>query len=473
MKNLGLEPMIDVMHFGTPLWLKQAVGDPEFPEALERFSTAIVNRYRDSVRIWCPFNEPLVSALFSGDFGFWPPHSRKWRGYMPVVSRIVQAVSRGIKAIRAAMPEATVLLCDAVENYKTRVDSLQTEVRRRNLRRFLVMDLLTGRVDAHHPLYPWLTHYGLSDLDLEWFRTHPQSPDVLGLDYYPHSDWQLESVNGDVRQHRADNPVGLYGIAQAYYNRYALPMMLTETSIEGQAINREIWLESTVEDCRRLRAEGIPMLGYIWWPLVDQLDWDGALTHRIGKIHEVGLFNLKRLPDGTLQRVATPLVKFMRDTIAAGDQRVGKLEHLVQPSNTEDQGPPIGVDFDLETQTATAAPRLIDLPATPPPHPKNPTAMETAAATATATARSRRKIRLPPRGVDPAPAPPPSLPLPTASASDASGAPATSKSNPPTATASSSSAICAGASSGSAPSSSSPASPASTSSSSSKSPCST
>ena len=27
--------MLDVMHFGTPLWLKQAVGDPEFPEALE------------------------------------------------------------------------------------------------------------------------------------------------------------------------------------------------------------------------------------------------------------------------------------------------------------------------------------------------------------------------------------------------------------------------------------------------------
>ena len=72
------------------------------------------------MKIWCPFNEPLVSALFSGDFGFWPPHSRKWRGYMPVLSRIVQAVSRGIRAIRRAMPEATVLLCDAAENYKTR-----------------------------------------------------------------------------------------------------------------------------------------------------------------------------------------------------------------------------------------------------------------------------------------------------------------------------------------------------------------
>src|SRR5690606_33506299 len=113
--------------------------------------------------------------------------------------------------------------------------------------------LLTGRVDHEHPLFPWMTAYGLSELDLEWFRTHPQRPDVLGLDYYPHSEWQLEKVRQQVRQRRADSPIGLYGVANAYYQRYGLPMMLTETSIEGQAINREIWLEGTVEDCRRLR----------------------------------------------------------------------------------------------------------------------------------------------------------------------------------------------------------------------------
>src|SRR5690242_2897464 len=176
----GINLFLDVMHFGTPMWLKQAVGDPEFPEALEQFTEAIVSRYRDRVKVWCPFNEPLVSALFSGDFGFWPPHSRKWRGYVPVLSRIVQAVNRGIRAIRRVMPEATVLLCDAAENFKTRSKDagLQLEVKRRNLRRFVVMDLLTGRVDRNHPLFSWLSCYGMSDLDLDWFKSNPQSPDV-------------------------------------------------------------------------------------------------------------------------------------------------------------------------------------------------------------------------------------------------------------------------------------------------------
>ncbi len=342
--KLGITLLLDVMHFGTPLWLKQAVGDPEFPEALERFTRAIVARYRHTVKNWCPFNEPLVSALFSGDFGFWPPHARKWRGYMPVLSRIVQAVNRGIRAIRAEQPEATVLMVDAAENYKARSKELAGEAARRNMRRFLVLDLLLGRVDQHHPLHSWVTSYGMSELDLEWFRSHPQRPDVLGLDYYPHSDWQLDIYNGNVRQRRADVPVGLHGVASAYWKRYGIPMMLTETSIEGQPINREIWLEDCIEHAKRLREEGIPMLGLIWWPMIDQIDWDGALTHRIGKIHEVGLFNLKRQQDGTLERKATPLVEMFRKFAASGEEHVGKLGEINYPSieAEEEQLPPIG-----------------------------------------------------------------------------------------------------------------------------------
>jgi beta-glucosidase/6-phospho-beta-glucosidase/beta-galactosidase/glycosyltransferase involved in cell wall biosynthesis len=343
--KLGLDVMLDVMHFGTPTWLKQAVGDPEFPESLEGFAQALVERYRDRVRMWCPFNEPLVSALFSGDFGFWPPHSRKWRGYMPVLTRIVQGLNRSIRAIRRAMPEATILHVDAAEAYKSREKKLATEVQRRNLRRFVVMDLLTGRVDKHHPLFPWLTSYGMSELDVDWFRANPQTPDVLGLDYYAHSDWQLDlGPTGSIRQRRADNPIGFYGVANSYWQRYGIPMMLTETSIEGQPINREIWLETNIDHIRRLREEGVPVLGLVWWPMIDQLDWDGALTHRVGKIHNVGLWNLQRQPDGTLKRVATPLIDQFRRAAQAGEELVGKLEHINYPSREaeEEQLPPVG-----------------------------------------------------------------------------------------------------------------------------------
>ena len=367
-ESIGLELMLDVMHFGTPLWLPQAVGDPEFPEALEAFAHAIVGRYAGRVKTWCAFNEPQVSALFAGDLGFWPPHSRKWRGYMPVLSRIVQAAGRSIRAVRSADPAATVLLCDAAEHYKTRDDSLAAEVRLRNLRRFVVMDLLTGRVDADHPLHGWLTGYGLSELDLHYFRTHPQAPDVLGLDYYPHCDWQLERHSAGVRQKRADSPAGLYAIADGFWQRYGLPLMVTETSIEGKPINREIWLDQIVDDCARLRADGVPMLGVVWWPVIDHLDWDGAMTHRVGKLHEVGLFHLKRQPDGTLKRVKTPLADQYRDAAARGDGRVGPVAAVAHPTPTaDDQNPPLlgSLSLDPRRGKRSAAPDGTDNRAAP------------------------------------------------------------------------------------------------------------
>lgn len=360
--SLGLDLYLDVMHFGTPTWLRQAAGDVEFPEALESFTEAIVTRYRHLVSTWCPCNEPLVLSLFSGDFGFWPPHARKWRGYMSVLTRVVQAVNRSIRAIRRAQPEATVLLCDNAEAYRSREPELAAEVRRRNLRRFLVLDLLMGRVDHRHPLFNWATSYGLNELDLEWFRTNPQSPDVLGLDYYPNSEWQLERGTDGIRQRRSEMTDGIHGIATAYYNRYGLPMMLTETSIDGKPINREIWLEDTLEGCRQLRSEGIPMLGYFWWPLFDQLDWDGALTHRVGKIHEVGIYSLRRQADGVLKRQSTPLTEQYKKIIAGGNERVGELDDIVLPADEGEQGLPIGVEIPAHVSNALHAVNLVELP---------------------------------------------------------------------------------------------------------------
>jgi beta-glucosidase/6-phospho-beta-glucosidase/beta-galactosidase/glycosyltransferase involved in cell wall biosynthesis len=334
--DIGLDLMMDVMHFGTPTWLPQAVGDPRFPESLEAWTTQLVTRYRNVIDIWCPFNEPSVSALFSGDFGFWPPFARKWRGYMPVLSRIVQAVGRSMSAIRNAHPAATVLLCDAVENFQTRIEKLRDEVAMRNQRRFLALDLLAGRVDRDHALYDWVSGFGMSELDLEYFRKNPQLPDWIGIDYYPHSDWQLDVGEKDtVRQRRADAPLGFAHLARQVYNRYGVPIMMTETSADGPPVAREIWLDTMVEQSRELRESGIPMLGMIWWPVLDQIDWDGALRHRVGKIHRVGMYSLTR-NNGVLERKPTPLIKRYRKLAEQGDEAVGELAPIARPVDADD-----------------------------------------------------------------------------------------------------------------------------------------
>ena len=342
-QELGLKLILDVMHFGTPLWLASAVGDPEFPEALEQAASQLAARYGGRIDSFCPMNEPLITALFSGDLGFWPPHGRKWRGYMPVLSRVVQGTLRATRAIRREAPDATVILCDSCEHHHTHDEQLLPDIQMRNLRRFAVLDLMTGKVDQTHPLYKWFTSYGLNDTDLNWIRAHRSAPDVIGLDYYSHTETQLEAINGGVRQRQPEQPLGLYGCAKEYWNRYGIPLMVTETSIEDTQLQREMWMEQTVFDCKRLRDEGIPLIGYTWWPFFDNVDWDGALLHHIGKIHNVGLVNLKRQKDGSLKRVVSGLSEMYSGLIKDGEKAVGLLGEIAAPAlDIEDQ------DFELE-----------------------------------------------------------------------------------------------------------------------------
>ena len=57
--------------------------------------------------------------------------------------------------------------------------------------------------------------------------------------------------------------------------------------------------------------------------MIDQIDWDGALTHRIGKIHQVGMFNLSRQRTARFGGSATPLIRQFKEAMAAG-RRAGR-----------------------------------------------------------------------------------------------------------------------------------------------------
>jgi hypothetical protein len=44
----------------------------------------------------------------------------------------------------------------------------------------------------------------------------------------------------------------------------------------------------------RLRNVGIPTVGFTWYSLTDQVDWDTALREQNGHVNPLGLFDLNR-----------------------------------------------------------------------------------------------------------------------------------------------------------------------------------
>ncbi len=334
---LGITLLLDLAHFGTPTWLPDAFADVDFPVAIERFARAFGERYRGRVHHVCPVNEPLITALFCGDVGLWPPYGRGLQTYMPVLTRIAQGICRAIKVLRETMPGVEILISDSLEVAATFEDSdeksspflkesLRADVARRMERRHVVLDLIMGRVTKKHPLHDWLERHGFPSYDLRWFERNAQTIDVIGLDYYEHTEVELYTTpEGYYRQRALQPPMGLYRAAQDYWTRYHIPLMVTETSVGGTDEDKIRWLERSTADVRRLRAEGFPVVGYTWWPVIDHLDWDGALLHQTGHIHPVGIYRLEREAGGKLTRHPTGLRDAYRALILGGDETAGAL----------------------------------------------------------------------------------------------------------------------------------------------------
>jgi hypothetical protein len=74
--------------------------------------------------------------------------------------------------------------------------------------------------------------------------------------------------------------------------------MHTETNIsEGpQGDEAVFWLWKEWANLLRVRNDGVPIVGFTWYSLTDQVDWDTALRENNGRVNKVGLYDLDRNP---------------------------------------------------------------------------------------------------------------------------------------------------------------------------------
>jgi beta-glucosidase/6-phospho-beta-glucosidase/beta-galactosidase len=113
-------------------------------------------------------------------------------------------------------------------------------------------------------------------------------------------------------------------VATDYWERYGRPLLIGETAGRGRAARRLAWLSESVEGVRRLRAQGIPLIGYTWWPMYDLVAWAYQHSHApLGRfVVPMGLWGLD--PD-TLDRRPTALVDAYRALARAGAEAAGPL----------------------------------------------------------------------------------------------------------------------------------------------------
>ena len=230
-------------------------------------------------------------------------------------------------AIRKIQPNALMMIADTCEYYHSFEGAFPEEAAMRSERRFIVHDLYQGRLNPDRPMWQYLTENGVEPWELEWFLHNGVRLDILGLDYYKHSEHQLRrGPNGERIDETAVQPFGWAELAHQYSNRYdGIPVFLAETNVGGPVEDRIAWMEQLRGETRQARAAGTPVAGMTYYGAIDHVDWDSALRQRNLNINPCGMWALEWQGDRLIRR-PTALVDWFRRQIAEPeDETVGPI----------------------------------------------------------------------------------------------------------------------------------------------------
>ncbi|HVL54613.1 MAG TPA: hypothetical protein VM344_10190 [Vitreimonas sp.] len=295
MRHLGIEPIVDLFHFGVPAWAGTGVMSSIFPDLQAELCAAFARRY-PWVRWYTPTNEPYIMSQFGGETGAWYPYEHGPHNFVRALRNVARGLCEGWAAIREIRPDARMMVSDTCEYWHALDDGSRGRAELMNERRFLMHELYGGRVDDHHPLRPWLVEHGMAEMDLAWFEANPAALDVIGLDHYPHSEHELSTgPRGeliDVPRPLASQ-LGPAELCRQYFNRLGRPMIFAETGAPGDDRAKIAWLDRLVDEVRQARSEGIPLIGITWWGLLDQVDWGTGLRRFRYEVDPTGLYRLE------------------------------------------------------------------------------------------------------------------------------------------------------------------------------------
>lgn len=330
MLDLGIAPQVDLVHYGLPSWIDGGYLNPEYPELVAGYASRLAERFCGRIHWYTPLNEPRITAWYCGRLGWWPPQQRSWRGFVTLMLAICEGIVATVRALERVDPDIVTYHVDATDLYSASSPHLEGEAERRQQIVFLALDLVSGRVTPDHPLWSWLVAHGAAEHRLHAFLADPVALQVVGLNLYPM--FTRKTLSRDPRGRlRIRMPYAggdlVVSLARRYHERYGTPLMISETASLGSPRRRGNWLQSSVEAVREARSEGIPVVGYTWWPMYALIAWAYRQGDRpiADHILQMGLWDLEPGPDGELQRVATDLVHRYRSLADLGADAAGPL----------------------------------------------------------------------------------------------------------------------------------------------------
>jgi glycosyltransferase involved in cell wall biosynthesis len=272
----GLQVLWTLMHYGLPEGL--SLHDDRFIPRLARFAAEVarvIGLASEQAPVFTPVNEIGFLAWAAAQPGMLHPPNhtpetdgaqRCARGYA-VKRRLVQATLAAMDAMRSVDPRCRFLHLEPLIHVAPAPgrSDLLPEASAVADWQWQAWDLLAGRCEPA-------------------LGGRPQALDLLGINHYHHSQWELHSGHRLDWHTRDPRRRPLAGLLQEVWTRYGRPVLVAETGHVGSG--RATWLHEVAAELRDALAAGVPLLGACLYPLVDRPDWDDtAQWHRSGLWH--------------------------------------------------------------------------------------------------------------------------------------------------------------------------------------------
>jgi beta-glucosidase len=297
LRQRGIEPMVTLFHFSSPLWLARRGGwrNPASVGRFRRFVRQTVEQLGDLVTLWCTINEPNVYAAMGYLLGEHAPGERSLPLYFRVLKHLLQGHAAAYRVIHALDAGAQVGLVKNIQIFDAldRADGASACVARildRLFNRITLTAVEKGRLQF--PLGPGPgMHSPLLD-----------SQDFVGLNYYYRQRVSLRPEMGGrlsilrVTPEAEVSDLGRNGTYGEVYPRgmyralkrgahLGKPIYITENGLpDADDDQRPRFLLTHLAQVQRAIREGIDVRGYYHWSFTDNFEWAEGWGLRFGLV---------------------------------------------------------------------------------------------------------------------------------------------------------------------------------------------
>jgi beta-glucosidase len=281
LRRRDIEPLVTLHHFTNPAWFADAGGWVVRRNVayFARYVEVVARHLGNQVRWWLTINEPTMYAKNAFVDGDWPPCRRgDWPAAWRVVRNMGHAHRLAYEILHRHRPDALVGFAHCAPLVAPRRPARMVD-RGAAALRDLILNRLPVRLMA-----------GVSG---KWL-------DFIGVNYYCRTlvYWQPRGIaalfgrdwlEDDQGEPRAFSGIGweIYpaGLAQqlARFAGYGLPVVITENGIATTDERQRLeFLRSHLQSLADAVAAGVPVVGYLYWTLMDNYEWSSGTGPRFG-----------------------------------------------------------------------------------------------------------------------------------------------------------------------------------------------